>query len=153
MYCTKFALPYLLKTKGSVVGVSSVSGKKALPGRTGYCASKFAVEGFLETLRIENMKTGLHVLIACPGFTASNIRCTALTKDGSMQGESPRNEKGMMQPEEVAWEIIKSVKSRKRDFILTFEGKALIFLNKFFPSLMDKIVYNKMVQEPDSPLK
>lgn len=153
VYCTKLALPHLLKTKGSVVGVSSVSGKKALPGRTGYCASKFAVEGFLETLRIENLKTGLHVLVACPGFTASNIRFTALTKDGSPQGESPRNESGMMQPEEVAEIIVQSIKKRKRDFVLTFEGKMLIFLNKFFPNLMDRIVYNKMVNELDSPLK
>jgi short-subunit dehydrogenase len=153
VYCTKYALPHLLKTKGSVVGVSSVSGKKALPGRTGYCASKFAVEGFLETLRIENLKTGLHVLVACPGFTASNIRYTALTKDGSPQGESPRDERGMMQAEEVAVIIAESIRKRKRDFVLTLEGKALIFLNKFFPSWMDKLVYNKMVQEPDSPLK
>jgi len=71
VYCTKYALPYLLKQKGSVVGVSSIAGYKGLPGRTGYSASKFAMQGLLETLRIENIKKGLHVLIACPGFTAS----------------------------------------------------------------------------------
>ena len=78
VYCSKYALPYLLESKGSLVGVSSIAGYKGLPGRTGYSASKFAMHGFLETLRIENMKKGLHVLIACPGFTASNIRNTAL---------------------------------------------------------------------------
>jgi NAD(P)-dependent dehydrogenase (short-subunit alcohol dehydrogenase family) len=56
VYCTKFALPYLLHSKGTVVGVSSIAGFKGLPGRTGYSASKFAMQGFLETLRIENMK-------------------------------------------------------------------------------------------------
>ena len=71
VYCTKFALPYLLKTKGSVVGISSIAGKKGLPGRTGYSASKFAMEGFLETLRTENLKTGLHVLVACPGLLST----------------------------------------------------------------------------------
>ncbi len=78
VYCSKFALPHLLKVKGSVIGVSSIAGFKGLPGRTGYSSSKFAMQGFLESLRIENLKKGLHVLIACPGFTASNIRNTAL---------------------------------------------------------------------------
>src|SRR5215210_7705418 len=105
VYCTKYALPYLLQSKGSVVGVSSIAGYKGLPGRTGYSASKFAMEGFLETVRIENLKRGLHVLIVSPGFTASNIRRTALSKDGNPQGESPRKEHKMMQPEEVAEEI------------------------------------------------
>ena len=68
VYCTKFALPYILKTKGSLVGIISVAGFLGLPGRTGYSASKFAVRGFLNTLRVENLKKGLHVLVAAPGF-------------------------------------------------------------------------------------
>lgn len=153
VYCTKFALPYLLQSKGSVVGVSSIAGKKGLPGRSGYSASKFAMEGFLETLRTENIKNDLHVLVACPGFTASNIRKTALSKDGSSQGESPRSEDKMMQPEEVAGYIFNAVQKRKRDLILTFNGKLTVWLNKFFPGLMDKVVYNHMAKEPDSPFK
>ncbi|MBL0257030.1 MAG: SDR family oxidoreductase [Bacteroidetes bacterium] len=153
VYCTKFALPYLLKTKGSVVGISSIAGKKGLPGRTGYSASKFAMEGFLETLRTENLKTGLHVLVACPGFTASNIRNSALAADGSTQGESPRDEKKMMQPEEVAERIFAAVKSRKRDLVMTGHGKLTVLLNKFFPGMMDKVVYNHMAKEADSPFK
>lgn len=64
VYCTKYALPYLLQAKGSLVGIISVAGFLGLPGRTGYSASKFAVRGFLNTLRVENLKKGLHVLIA-----------------------------------------------------------------------------------------
>ncbi|MBK7851193.1 MAG: SDR family oxidoreductase [Bacteroidetes bacterium] len=153
VYCTKYALPHLLKSKGSVVGISSIAGKKGLPGRTGYSASKFAMEGFLETLRTENLKTGLHVLVACPGFTASNIRNTALAADGNTQGESPRDEKKMMQPEEVARRIYKAVEGRKRDIIMTRDGKLTVFLNKFFPAMMDKVVYNHMAKEPDSPFR
>lgn len=153
VYCTRFAMPYLLANKGSVVGVSSIAGKKGLPGRTGYSASKFALEGFLETLRTENLKKDLHVLVACPGFTSSNIRNTALSKDGSVQGESPRNEKKMMQPEEVATRIYKAVLHRKRDLILSSEGKITVWMNKFFPAWMDKMVYNHMAKEPDSPFK
>lgn len=153
VYCTKYALPYLLETRGSVVGISSIAGFKGLPGRAGYSASKFALNGFLETIRIENRKKGLHVLICAPGFTASNIRNTALKEDGSIQTESPRNEEKMMQPEEVAAHIVKAVKNRKPLLILTTQGKLTVLLNKLFPSWMDKMVYNAMAKEADSPLK
>lgn len=153
VYCSKFALPYLLDSKGSLVGVSSVAGYKGLPGRTGYSASKFAMHGLLEVIRIENMKKGLHVLIACPGFTASNIRNVALSKDGSAQGETPLDENKLMSAEEVAKEIIQAVEKRKDRLILTSQGKMTVLLNKFFPKFMDKMVYNHMAKEPNSPFK
>lgn len=153
VYCTKYALPFILKEKGSVVGVSSIGGIKGLPARSGYSSSKFAMKGFFECLRIENMKKGLHVLIAYPGFTASNIRNTALSADGHQQGESPRDESKMMSAEEVAIHIYNAVKKRKRRLTLTFVGKATVILNKFFPFWMDKMVYREMAREPDSPLK
>lgn len=153
VYCTKYALPYLLQSKGSVAGVSSIAGYKGLPGRTGYSSSKFAMHGFLDTIRVENLKKGLHVLIACPGFTASNIRNTALAKDGSQQGESPREEAKMMTAEEVAQHIKKAIRKRKRTIVLTSQGKLTVILNKFFPKLVDKLVYNHMAKEPDSPFK
>lgn len=152
VYCTKYALPWLLKTKGSVAGVSSIAGYKGLPARSGYSASKFALQGFLECLRIENMKTGLHVLIACPGFTASNIRKTALANDGSMQGESPRAEDKMMTAGAVAKKILKAIRKRKRTLILTSQGKLTVLLNKLFPAFTDKLVYKHMAKEPNSPL-
>ena len=153
VYCTKYALPYLLDSKGSLVGVSSIAGYKGLPGRTGYSSSKFAMHGFLETLRIENLKKGLHVLIACPGFTASNIRNTALNEKGETQGESPRDEGKMMSAEEVARHILKAVIKRKDRLTLTSQGKLTVLLNKFFPKFLDKQVYNHMAKEPDSPFK
>ncbi|MBP7496474.1 MAG: SDR family oxidoreductase, partial [Bacteroidales bacterium] len=88
-YCSKFAYPYLLASKGSLIAVSSIAGYKGLPGRTGYSASKFAIHGLFDVLRIEALKTGLHIMLACPGYTATNIRYNALTKDGSQQGASP----------------------------------------------------------------
>ena len=153
VYCTKYAIPYILKNKGSVVGVSSIAGYKGLPARTGYSASKFAMQGFLETLRIENLKKGLHVLIACPGFTASNIRNTALSKNGTMQGESPLNEDKLMTSEEVAEQILKAIIKRKDRIVMTTQGKLVVLLNKFFPKLIDKMVYNHMAKEPNTPLK
>jgi dehydrogenase/reductase SDR family member 7B len=152
VYTCRYALPYILKQKGSIVGVSSIAGKIGLPGRTGYSASKFAMEGFLQTLRTENLERGLHVLVACPGFTASNIRQTALTGDGTQQGESPRAEQKMMTSAEVAQHISEAIKSRKRDLILTKQGKLTVFLSKFAPKLLDKLVFKTMKKEPGSPL-
>lgn len=153
VYCTKYALPYLLKSKGSVVGVSSIAGYVGLPARTGYSASKYAMQGFLDALRTENMKTGLHVMVACPGFTASNIRNTALTADGSNQGETPRDEAKMMTAEEVATHIVNGVIQKKRVIVLTTEGKLAVFLGKLFPKFIEKQVYKKMTKEPDSPIQ
>ncbi len=153
VYCTKYALPHLLQHQGSVVGISSIAGKKGLPARTGYSASKFAMEGFLETLRTENLNRGLHVLVACPGFTASNIRASALNEVGAKQGQSPRNEGKMMSAEEVARRIFLGVIHRKRDLIMSTDGKLAVWLNRFFPSWSDRLVFNHMAKEVDSPLK
>jgi short-subunit dehydrogenase len=154
VYCTKFALPWLLDSKGSLVGVISIAGHVGLPGRSAYSASKFAIRGFLDTLRIENLHKGLHVLVAAPGFTATEVRKVALSADGSAQGETPRNESEMMTAETCAHLIIKAIDKRKRSLILTIvEGKITVFLSKFFPALLDKLTYNHMAKEPDSPLK
>jgi short-subunit dehydrogenase len=153
VYCTKYALPHLLASKGSVVGVSSIAGYVGLPARTAYSASKFALQGFLEALRTENLEKELHVLIACPGFTASEIRKRALTADGSAQSESPRKEEKMMSAEEVAEHLYSAVKGRKQSIVLSREGKLAVMLSKFLPKVLQKAVFNKMKQEPDSPLK
>lgn len=152
VYCTKFALPHILKTKGSIVGISSIAGFVGLPARTGYSASKYAMHGFLEALRTENLEKGIHVLIACPGFTASNIRNAALTSDGTSQGESPREEGKMMTAESVAEHLYTAVRKRKYKIVLTTEGKMAYFLSKFFPKIITKAVFNKMKKEADSPL-
>ena len=154
VYCSKFALPYLLKTKGSLVGVISIAGYVGLPGRTGYSASKFAIRGFLDTVRIENIKKGLHVLVAAPGFTSSEVRQVALTNDGSPQGETPRDENKMMSAEKCAHQIARAIKNRKRELILTFaQGKLSVFLGKFAPTFLDKLTYFFMSKEPKSPFK
>ena len=153
VHCTKIALPHLLKMQGSVVGVSSIAGFKGLPGRAGYSASKFAMHGFLECLRIENLKKGLHVLIVAPGFTNTNIRNTALVGDGSTQSETPLEESKLMSAAEVADHIYNGIVKKKREVILTNQGKLTVLLNKFFPGFMDKMVFNHFAKEKDSPLK
>ena len=151
--CCKFALPSLQQSHGSIVGISSVAGLHGLPGRTGYSASKYAMTGFLETLRIENLKKGLHVMIACPGFTASNVRFSALTADGTQQGATPRDEAKMMTPEEVARIVARGIPTRKRHCLMENEGRATHFVKKFAPGFLDRMFYLVMSREPDSPLK
>jgi len=153
VHCTKYALPYLIKSKGTVVGVSSVAGFVGLPGRTGYSASKYALHGFLETLRIENLRNGLHVLIMCAGFTKSDIRKKALTADGSPQGFTPREEEKMMMPDDVAKAIYRAIRHRRNRVILTLEGKMTAFVKRIAPRILERAAYIKMANDPDSPLK
>jgi len=153
VYCTKYALKPLLKHKGTVVGISSIAGFQGLPGRTGYSASKFAMQGFLDALRLENHNTGLNVLTVCPGYTESNIRNAALVADGSSQGESPRDEANMMTSEEVADHIFNAVRNRKQKLILTTQGKLSYFLSKFLPRVVDRLVIKTIESEGDLPSK
>lgn len=151
VYCTKAVVSEIIKNKGSIVGISSVAGFKGLPARTGYSASKFAMHGFLESLRCENLKNDLHVLIACPGYTASNIRKTALNSEGKTQNETPLNEDKLMQPGEVAAAVFDAIQKRRLYLVLTLQGKLAVLINKIWPSLADKLAYNVIKKEPDSP--
>jgi short-subunit dehydrogenase len=140
VYCTKFALDQVIKNKGTIVGVSSIAGYRGLPGRSGYSASKYAVNGWLEALRTELLESGTNVMWVCPGFTSSNIRNAALNSKGESQGESPMDEGAMMSSEECAGHIANAIEKRKRTLVLTFTGKRAVFMNKFFPALADKLV-------------
>jgi len=147
VYCTKYALPEILKTKGTIVGVSSIAGYRGLPGRTGYSSSKFAMNGFLESLRTELLKTGVHVMVACPGFTTSNIRVAALAKDGNAHGETSMEEGKMVPAEEVAERISDAILARKRTLIMTGQGKLAVWVNKLFPAFADKKVFALFAKE------
>lgn len=139
VYCTKYALNSIIERKGTIVGVSSIAGYRGLPGRSGYSASKYALQGWLEAIRTELMNDGVHVMWVCPGFTSSNIRNAALNKNAESQGESPMDENKMMSAEECAEHILNAIRKKKRTLVLTFQGKQTVFLNKFFPKLADKL--------------
>lgn len=141
VYCTKYALDSIIARKGTIVGVSSIAGYRGLPGRSGYSASKFAVQGWLEAIKTELMDDGVHVMWVCPGFTASNIRNAALNKEGSSHGETPMDESKMMTAEDCAGYILKAIRKKKRTLVLTFIGKRTVFMQKFFPKLADKLAY------------
>jgi dehydrogenase/reductase SDR family member 7B len=151
VYCTKYALPYILKKHGSIVGISSISGITPLPGRTGYVASKHALDGFLETIRLENKDQNLHVMLVHPGFTTSNIRNVALNHWGQAQAESPRNENEMMSSEEVANEVVKGIVYKKENIILTAQGKLISWIYYNMPALANRLIYNEMKKEINAP--
>ncbi len=151
VYCSKFAFPYLIKNKGSIVAVSSISGLTPLPGRTGYAASKHAMDGFFNSLRVESIPKYLHILVIHPSFTQSNIRNAALNKDGQAQHETPRDEKKMMSSEEVAVILVKAVQRRTKHLVLGKGGKALVWFYKHFPNFTEKFIYNQMSKEPNAP--
>ena len=147
VYCTKYALPSILQTKGTIVGISSTAGYRGLPGRSGYSASKFALRGWLEALRTELIHSDVHVMWVSPGFTASNIRNVALNENGNLQGESPLDETKLMSAEECAVYIIKAIEKGKRTMVLTSSGKLAVFMNKFFPAWSDKLMYNHFFKD------
>ncbi|MEY3120379.1 MAG: hypothetical protein RL548_736 [Bacteroidota bacterium] len=142
VYCTKAALPSIKQNKGVIVGVSSIAGYRGLPGRSGYSASKFALNGWLEALKTELYASGTHVMWVCPGFTTSNIRNAALDKNAKAQGESPMDEGSMMSSEDCATHIIHAIEKRSRSLVLTFTGKRTVFMNKYFPAWADKLVHH-----------
>lgn len=153
VFCTKYALPYIKESHGSIVGVSSIAGYTGLPARTAYSASKFAVHGFLRSLRIEYLKQDIHIMIACPNFTASEIRKYALDKSGNMQGESYVDEGKLMSSELVAKKIMKAIKRRKNYLIITFMGKLIVLVSRLIPHMYRNRTYKHFAKESDSPLK
>jgi short-subunit dehydrogenase len=137
VYCTKYALPSIIHNKGSIAGISSIVGNRGMPGRSAYSASKFAMQGWLEALRVEMFRHRVNVLWVSPGFTTTNIRSIALNASGKSIGETPMDESKLMSAEECAVHIMHAIEKRKRTMVLTFLGKATVFVNKFFPRLVD----------------
>ena len=153
VYCTKYALPWLLEAKGSVVGIISIAGFTALPARTGYSASKFAISGFLDALRIEHLKDGLNVLVFAPGYTSSMVRCNALTGDGSVQGETPLDESRLMSAEKVAVKLARALYRRRSQVTLSPLGRITVISRRLFPRFTDRMTYLYISRETNSPFK
>lgn len=153
VHTIKAALPAIKARQGYIVGVSSIAGFRGLPARSGYSASKFALNGFLEALRTELYGSGVSVLIAAPGFTRSEIREKALTATGTAQQESPLPETQLMSAEAVAEAIYTAMLRRKKYLILTTQGRLTVWLNRLMPGLLDRLVYRHFAREAGSPLR
>lgn len=139
VYCTYYALPHLKKTAGLIVGISSLSGKTGIPTRAFYSASKHAMAGFFDSLRIELKGTGVGVTMIYPGFVKSDIRKQALGSDGQVIGTSHISEQGIMSAEECADIIIDAMAKRKRQVVMTTRGKIAQWIKLIAPGVVDNI--------------
>ena len=152
LYCTYYALPYLKKTSGAIVGISSLTGKTGVPTRSFYAASKHAMAGFFDSLRIELADSGVSVTMVYPGFVATGVRTRALGINRTSQGSSPRNEPGIMTAETCARLILKATAQRKRELVMTSGGRLGLWLKLIAPRLTDRIARRAIENfQKDSP--
>ncbi|GHG98662.1 short chain dehydrogenase [Comamonas sp. KCTC 72670] len=141
VYCTAHALPHLKARRGLVVAVSSLTGKTGVPNRSGYAASKHAMHGFFDSLRIELRGTGVDVTVVCPGFVATGIRDSALGADGQPVRQSKHNERAgdNMDVDTCVAIILKAMDQREREVVMTTKARVAQFLKLVAPGLVDRI--------------
>ena len=139
VYCTRHALPHLRASRGRLVAVSSLAGRTGVPTRTGYAASKHAMMGFFDSLRIELADTGVAVTTICPGFVSTGIRENATGPDGKPIRVSPVKEGEVMGVEECARLTREAVAARRRELVMTARGRMGLFLKLVAPGLIDRI--------------
>lgn len=138
VYCTYHALASLRKSKGHIVAISSLAGKTGVPQRTAYSASKFAMQGFFDSLRIELAGTGVDVSVMFPGFVDSGFRTRALGNDGAPRSTASRGGASAMAADECARQIIAAMVARKRELVMMPKWKLMAMLKIFFPGMVDR---------------
>jgi len=139
VWCTHAALPHLKKTQGRLVAVASLAGLVGVPGRTAYSATKFAMTGFFEALRVELQNSGVSVTIAYPGVVATEIRYRGFNAAGQAAGKSGLDESGAMSVEECARLIVQGTEARQRDIVMSAKGKLGRWLKLIAPGMVDKM--------------
>lgn len=145
VYCTYYALDSLKKRKGLIVGVSSLQGKTGFPRSTAYAASKFALQGFLDSLRIELYESGVGVLVVSPGPVQTDIRNKKLNIHGDVAKDlKDYSKEKMMSAEECAALIAAAIQKRRRELVMTFGGKLIPWLKLISPKLVDKTIMRKV---------
>ena len=136
-YCAYYALEYLKATQGRIVGISSLTGRVGVPTRSCYAASKHAMAGFFDSLRVELEDSGVSVTMIYPGFVATEVRQRALGPNGKALEVSPISEDAVMSVETCCRQIIKAAADRKREVIMTFKGKLGGWLKLLLPTVVD----------------
>ena len=139
VYPTFHALPHLKRSRGQIVAVASLAGLTGVPTRTGYAASKHAVFGFFDSLRIELLGTGVDVTVVAPDFVVSEIHQRAIGPDGRPLGRSPMQESKIMTAEECARLMVRAMERRQRLLVTSFRGRAGRFVRLLAPGFIDRI--------------
>ena len=138
-YCTYYALQYLKASKGRIVAISSLAGLNGIPTRTAYAATKHAMFGFFDSLRIELMDTGVSVTMIAPDFVLTKLHRRAFGSNGKPLGTSPMQEAKIMTAERCASRIVKAIENRERLVIMSFRGKVGRWSKLIVPGLVDKV--------------
>lgn len=146
VYCTHYAMPYLKKSNGRLSAVSSLRGKLPSATADGYGAAKHAMGEFFASLRNELAGTAVSVTVIYPNWVSTGITSRAIKADGKQTGQISINEKDAMSAETCAGIIIKSIAKRKRDVIMTFQGKFGLWLKLIAPRMVDRILLKKTTQ-------
>lgn len=143
VYCTKYALETIIQNKGDIIGISAIAGNRGLPGRSGYSASKWAMQGWMEALRTELLDTDVNVQWISPWYTHSYSPTIATgLKTTRPENASPVPEAGMLPVEVCAEKILYYIAKRRRSPVLTFRGKLTVWLCRVFPRQADRVVRN-----------
>ena len=147
LFCTQAALPALLASGGLVIAVSSIAGIAPLYGRTGYAASKHAVQGLFSSLRSELAPQGVDVLIVCPGFTATGIATAALDGDGRVTAHPQSTVGRLATPESVAEAVFRAASRGRSLLVLSAAGKAAFLLSRLHPALYERLMVRALRKE------
>lgn len=139
VYCTRFALPHLKASRGRLVAVCSLAGLTGVPTRTAYAASKHAMAGFFNSLRIEIADDGVSVTVAYPGFVATEIATRAIGAHGVTLVKRPVRDSSVMPADECARRIVAAAGARKRESVMTLRGRVGLWLRLVAPSAIDRI--------------
>ena len=142
LWCTRHALPHLRGRRGQVVAISSLAGKVGIPGRTAYSPTKAAQALFFEALRSEVADQGIGITVVYPGVVATDIRRHGYGPDGRPAGRSGLKEENAMSVEECARQIAAATLARKRELVMTLQGRIGLWLQLLAPRVVDRMVRN-----------
>jgi short-subunit dehydrogenase len=147
LYCTRYALPHLKKRRGQIVAISSLAGKVGIPGRTAYSPSKAAQAMFFDALRLELRESGVDITIVYPGVVATDIRLHGYGPDGRPAGKSGLKEESAMSAQECARQIVEATRSRRRELVMTLQGRIGLWLKLAFPEVVDRMVLRALKKD------
>jgi len=150
VYCTYYALPHLIQTKGRIVAVSSLAAKVPLPNYSGYTASKHAMAGFFDVIRMELEDSGVSVTTIYPDFVVTRFAANVRDAGGRPRGQDARSySRKTMTAQECARLIAEAAAARRREVTLSTRGRLVPWIKLLAPGVVDKIA-KKMVPNPPS---
>ena len=147
--CVFYGLPHLKRSRGTIVAITSIQGKIGVPLHTGYVASKHALQGFCETLRMEVEESGVRVLTVLPHWLrGTDLRKSALARDGTALGEGSRkHSKESVSVEDACASILGAIRGGKRQLVIPWKLRLLLWLNHIRPQLAESLIRGAVTKQ------